>query len=635
MWIPRSWSRLIQRIVAVRASSITRQYQHQLSNTGGIIEFDQLQLRSTFNKQNRIIPNVAYLNRSDRHDANLNLYCCGPTVYDHSHLGHAIAYIRCDLIIRMLQTYCNVNVYFAMNITDIDDKIIRKSQEIGVDYRQLSNEYYQSFVEDMNSLRVTTPDYVGKVLDNIDTISDYIERIYDKGFAYISPETGDINFDYEKFLQKYSIENIPNFGGSQVTIKSIGKRSPKDFALWKSSKPNEPKWSLKLATGQQQQVIAGRPGWHVECSAISHSIFGDKIDLHFGGSDLVFPHHHCESCCSHAYLYQSEINSTGHHHNHRELYSNVNVWLHSGHLILRSEKMSKSLGNVILIKDFLQKYSANILRLLCIRTHYRAEIDFDEKLLLEMTAFDEKLREFIRHIEWAIYKLSSTIINDSNSDLISPMTAVVNDHSSIDNDDDRLSLGQWIDQIEQEIWSGILDDMDMNRPLVRIIRLASLFPNTLPVWLDSSYNNNDDGCNRQQQLLFECIRLRQLLRRWFSATSLDYGLDLSSSSSSMANVILPDQIAIVEYLTEFRRNIRQSTLVMLKNLKKIQQQQQQKQKSDINNNNGHGHSEQSNTNHHFDQQKNEMIKILEHCDQTRTFLERRGFKLKDQRSSSS
>ena len=247
-----------------------------------------------------------------------------------------------------------------------------------------------------------------------------------------------------------------------------------------------------------------------------------------------------------------------------------------------------------------------------------------------MTAFDEKLREFIRHIEWAIYKLSSTIINDSNSDLISPMTAVVNDYSSIDNDDDRLSLGQWIDQIEQEIWSGILDDMDMNRPLVRIIRLASLFPNTLPVWFDSSHNNNDDGCNRQQQLLFECIRLRQLLRRWFSATSLDYGLDLSSSSSSssMANVILPDQIAIVEYLTEFRRNIRQSTLVMLKNLKKIQQQQQQKQKSDINNNNGHGHSEQSNTNHHFDQQKNEMIKILEHCDQTRTFLERRGFKLK-------
>ncbi|OTF79905.1 cysteinyl-tRNA synthetase 2, mitochondrial-like protein, partial [Euroglyphus maynei] len=373
---------LLQRIITIQSSLIRRRLSS--INTNGMISFDRLQLRSTFNKQNRTIPNVAYVNRFDRHNIDLNLYCCGPTVYDHSHLGHAIAYIRCDLIIRMLRTFCNVNVYFAMNITDIDDKIIRKSNETGIDYRQLSNEYYHSFVNDMNSLRVTTPDFIGKVSDNIDTIGDYIQRIYDKGFAYVSPETGDINFDYEKFIEKYSIENAPNYGSSQITIKSIGKRSPKDFTLWKSSKPNEPKWSLKLPDQQQQQQqpIIGRPGWHVECSAISNAIFGEKIDLHFGGSDLVFPHHHCESCCSHAYLYQPTTttnNNSSIDHQHRELYSNVNVWLHSGHLILRSEKMSKSLGNVILIKDFLQKYSPNILRLLCIRTHYRAE--FSEILL--------------------------------------------------------------------------------------------------------------------------------------------------------------------------------------------------------------------------------------------------------------
>ncbi|KAH9416641.1 Cysteine--tRNA ligase, mitochondrial [Dermatophagoides pteronyssinus] len=613
MWNRR---RLFQRIITIRSSSIVERSQQLSSQSNRIISFDQLELRSTFDKQQqRIIPNVAYLNRIDHHhyDSNLNLYCCGPTVYDHSHLGHAITYIRCDLIIKMLQEFCNVNIHFAMNITDIDDKIIKKSQETNVDYRQLSNEYYQSFLQDMHSLRITKPDYLGKVLDNIPTISDYIHRIYDKGFAYINSETGDLNFDYENFLRKYSIKNIPNFGSNQITEKSFGKRSPKDFALWKSSTTaklsNEPYWLLKLPNGTE---IKGRPGWHVECSAISESIFGKKIDLHFGGQDLMFPHHHCESCCSHVYQYQPSTTTTTiiNDENSQKLYSNVNVWLHSGHLILRSEKMSKSLGNI-----FYKKYSTNILRLLCIRTHYRSEIDFDEKLLLEMSAFDEKLLELQRQIEWAIYKLSTTTSFDNND--LSMMNVTI-DTSTIDSSEQQqqqLSLDEWINQIEQSIWSGLLDDMDLNRSLVKIICLANQFSGIL------SSSIYPDQPQSKQKFLFNLIRLRKLLQRWFMATSLDYYDSFDQSSSSTTTTISTDQLAIVEYLTEFRQNIRQSTLLMMKNLKKFQQQQSEQQQQ----------PEQQQQ--QLEQQKFEMNKILEQCDQTRNFLEKHGFKLKDQRSS--
>lgn len=305
-----------------------------------------INLTSTFNRQTKTISSSINAKLTSGSASNINMYCCGPTVYNHSHLGHAISYIRCDMVNRTLRTFGNLNIYFAMNITDIDDKIIAKSKETETEYLALSNKYYQSFLNDMNSLRVMPADVYLKVTDKVDVICDYIRQIYDKGFAYYSPETGDINFDYEKFIQSFGITNDMNSSRNLQTTKSRGKKSPKDFALWKISKENEPAWTMHLNGSTD---IAGRPGqyfkncltfelnvlfclitgWHVECSALSHYIFGNNLDIHFGGFDLIFPHHHCESCCSHAYQFEPSAE--------KPLYSSSKVWLHSGHLILRSE----------------------------------------------------------------------------------------------------------------------------------------------------------------------------------------------------------------------------------------------------------------------------------------------------------
>lgn len=256
------------------------------------------------------------------------MYCCGPTVYADSHLGHAIAYIRCDLVRRTLQTYLGVPIYLTMNITDIDDKILAKAAQEGVNFREISCKYHQSFIDDLNSLGVLPADCYLKVTDHIDVIIDYILRLLDKGFAYINEVTGDVNFDYETFIASFNIVNARTNENSEQRgeARSDGKRSTKDFVLWKVSKPGQPSWPLEHGT----TIIEGRPGWHVECSALSDYVFGSKLDLHFGGFDLIFPHHHCESCCSHAH----DRHPGG---ENNQLYTTAGVWLHSGHLILRSE----------------------------------------------------------------------------------------------------------------------------------------------------------------------------------------------------------------------------------------------------------------------------------------------------------
>ena len=217
-----------------------------------------LNLTTTFNRHSKTLEdNVIFSKLSSDSKSNINLYCCGPTVYDHSHLGHALTYIRCDLIIRTLRTFCNKNVFFAMNITDIDDKIIVKSKETGINYIDLANEYYQSFLNDMNDLQVNSSDCYLKVTDKIGVICDYIRQIYDKGFAYYSTETGDINFDYQKFTQSFSIDNDIHRERDKITDKSKGKKSSKDFTLWKASRENEPSWPMNL---NSKLSINGRPG---------------------------------------------------------------------------------------------------------------------------------------------------------------------------------------------------------------------------------------------------------------------------------------------------------------------------------------------------------------------------------------
>jgi cysteinyl-tRNA synthetase len=184
------------------------------------------------------------------------MYCCGPTVYDNCHLGHAFTYIRCDLFRRVLNNYCGVYVLMAMNITDIDDKIITKAKQTNSDFKSVANFYYNSFIEDMNSLNIMSPNCYLRVSDHMINIIDYIKHIYKKGFAYVS-SNGDLNFDFNHFIKTFNITNSLGTDSPPITEKSSGKKSPKDFALWKSAKAGEPKWDFVTHDGI---TFSGRPG---------------------------------------------------------------------------------------------------------------------------------------------------------------------------------------------------------------------------------------------------------------------------------------------------------------------------------------------------------------------------------------
>ncbi|XP_042368775.1 probable cysteine--tRNA ligase, mitochondrial isoform X2 [Plectropomus leopardus] len=286
-------------------------------------------------------------------------YSCGPTVYDHAHLGHACSYVRFDILQRILSRMFGITVIHAMVITDIDDKIIKRSWEENVSPTVIARMYEEEFKRDMLSLKVIPPAVYLRVTENVHHIVTFIEGIIKNGHAYATKE-GDVYFDigsigdrYGKFMAAVDSQGEPG---------SANKRDARDFALWKPSKPQEPYWESPWGRG--------RPGWHIECSTISSSVFGSQLDIHSGGIDLAFPHHENEVAQSEAY-HQCE--------------QWANYFLHSGHLHLKgsAEKMSKSLKNYITIKDFLQSYSANEFRMFCLLSKYRSAIDYSESSMME------------------------------------------------------------------------------------------------------------------------------------------------------------------------------------------------------------------------------------------------------------
>lgn len=286
-------------------------------------------------------------------------YSCGPTVYDHAHLGHACSYVRFDILQRILRRVFGVTVVHAMVITDIDDKIIRRSWEENVSPNVIARTYEEEFKRDMASLKVLPPAVYLRVTDNVPQIVAFIQRIISNGHAYAT-EQGDVFFDISSIGERYGWFT----GAADPQGKSGGsnKKDARDFALWKPSKPQEPSWDSPWGKG--------RPGWHIECSTIASGVFGSQLDIHSGGVDLAFPHHENEIAQSEAYHQCGQW---------------ANYFLHSGHLHLKgsAEKMSKSLKNYITIKDFLQAYSANEFRMFCLLAKYRSAVDYSDSSMSE------------------------------------------------------------------------------------------------------------------------------------------------------------------------------------------------------------------------------------------------------------
>ena len=284
------------------------------------------------------------------------MYVCGVTVYDYCHIGHARANVVFDVIFRYLK-YAGYDVTYVRNYTDIDDKIINRANQEGVDYRTIADRYIQAFDEDMERLGLAKPTVEPKATDHIDGIIAIIQTLIDKGHAYASE--GDVYYAVETFPEylKLSGRNLEEMlAGARVEIGEK-KRNNMDFALWKGSKPGEPFWESPW--GQ------GRPGWHIECSAMSEEFLGKTFDFHGGGKDLVFPHHENE-------IAQSEAANGCQF---------VRYWLHNGFVNINSEKMSKSLGNFFTIRTVLETYDPETLRFFILSAHYRSPIDFSDQNL--------------------------------------------------------------------------------------------------------------------------------------------------------------------------------------------------------------------------------------------------------------
>jgi cysteinyl-tRNA synthetase len=287
-------------------------------------------------------------------EGKVKMYACGVTVYDHCHIGHARSGIVFDTIYRYLRAK-GYDVTFIKNFTDIDDKIIRKSQQEQIPWQAVGEKYIASFYEDMDALNILRPTYAPRATEHIDDMISLINTLLEKGYAYMAD--GDVYFSVESYkgyggLSKRPLDEM--IAGARVEIDEK-KKNPLDFALWKASKEGEPSWETPFG--------AGRPGWHIECSAMSTKYLSNPFDIHGGGKDLVFPHHENERA-------QTEA-ATGS--------TFVNYWVHNGFVNIDREKMSKSIGNTLLIKDFLKEYHSEVLRLFFLTTHYRSPVDYSTK----------------------------------------------------------------------------------------------------------------------------------------------------------------------------------------------------------------------------------------------------------------
>jgi len=301
-----------------------------------------------------------------RDEKRVTLYVCGPTVYDFAHIGNARPPVVFDVLVRLLRRrYGAEHVVYARNVTDVDDKINAKAAKEGVPIGEITARYEAAYLEDMARLNVTPPDIAPHVTDHMDAIVTQIGAILDHGCAYAVE--GHVLFDVSAY-QAYgalSGRNLDDMiAGARVEVAPY-KKNPHDFVLWKPSKPGEPEWPSPWGPG--------RPGWHIECSAMIEQVLGLPIDIHGGGIDLAFPHHENEiaqGVCAH-----------GHAHGERPHDHYARYWMHNGFLTLDAEKMSKSLGNVLLLHDLVQAIPGEVVRWALLSAHYRQPLDWTQSLL--------------------------------------------------------------------------------------------------------------------------------------------------------------------------------------------------------------------------------------------------------------
>jgi len=326
---------------------------------------------------------------------NIGMYVCGPTVYDDPHIGNARPLVIFDVLFKLLKNRFN-SVTYVRNITDIDDKIIKASQEQKITTKELTEKITKGFFEDCKFLNCDNPTHQPKATEHIDLMIEMINKLMKKGFAY--ENNNHVYFEVKKFtdygqLSNKKLEDL--IAGSRVEI-SENKKNSEDFVLWKPSKENEPSWDSPWGKG--------RPGWHLECSAMSKKFLGNEFDIHGGGIDLIFPHHENE-------IAQSRCA------NNTKVFANF--WVHNAFITMSNEKMAKSQGNILKIKDFRNKISGQIIRLALMSAHYRQPLDWNDKLLSDCeNTLDKWYKLYPSNVKSV--KVSDEILKPLHEDLNTP-----------------------------------------------------------------------------------------------------------------------------------------------------------------------------------------------------------------------
>ncbi|CAG9562668.1 unnamed protein product [Danaus chrysippus] len=411
-------------------------------------------------------------------------YSCGPTVYDSAHIGHASCYVKLDIIQRILKSFFNIKLVTAMGITDIDDKIIKKSQETKTDFRTAAKKYEHEFWFDMLSLNVEKPMIITRVSEHIDTIGQFVHSLIESGMAYAG-EDGSIYFDTSKFPAYGKLQKVQDIGEPS----NEAKRNKMDFALWKGYKTGEPSWPMKFGDG--------RPGWHIECSAMVSKVFGTQLDFHAGGIDLRFPHHENEEAQSCAF------------HNTRQW---ANYWLHVGHLNLKETKMSKSLKNTILIPDIVDKYSADAFRMACLMSNYRYPMEYSDGIMETASEILNKFKFFLKDVEGYA------------------------NNNSVRSGDYNDKLLEELQKVEENNMEALRNDFDTASCINSLINLISLVNKII---------KSDTGDYTPVPVILIAEYIVLILKR--------FGLKLTDEKSDVSSTL-------IDTLVEFRHTVRRKAL---------------------------------------------------------------------------
>lgn len=424
-------------------------------------------------------------------EGELKMYACGPTVYNYFHIGNARPLCVFDVLRRYME-FSGYQVTFVQNFTDIDDKIIKRANEEGVSFIEISEKYIEEYWKDATGLNIREASFHPKATENIQEIINIITTLIEKGYAYETK--GDVYFSTKKFAEygKLSHQPLEDLeSGARIMVGEL-KKEPMDFALWKAAKPDEPSWESPWGLG--------RPGWHIECSAMVRRYLGNTIDIHCGGQDLIFPHHENEiaqsECCNAVPF--------------------ANYWMHNGYINVDNQKMSKSLGNYFTVRDVAEKYGYEPIRYLMISSHYSSPINYNYDIIEQSKASLVRLYNCRESLEFA-YKNAVETGSENNNDLLKLLNS--RREQFIQAMDDDLNTADGLASIFELVRDINTKVIDMNADKKVCETAMSIFDELCDV-LGILYNRNMDTLDEKVESLIQARDAARKTKNWAEADKI-------------------------------------------------------------------------------------------------------------------